>query len=230
MSFVPKPIPALGLFPYTYAVEDIGSRLSFSDGAKTSLNLAMACAIRQGELQVRDPETGAPFAANFSMADPSPYVTISDINRWLELKGFTYTWIADDPNHLDTAPLAAEDKTLQQEDDEYIDQSASNSEASLEKLKKIAVTKNQILMTNWPGKVNLKGLLGDVPQWLESARVTKGKRGRRGGALWSPAGIAICLLTEKRVPQNALGHHIKTNYPESISDWKEALELHRTLP
>ena len=228
MNYVPKPIPSLGLYPYTFAAEEIGNRLAFSAGAKTSLSLTMARAIRLGELQVRDPETGAPFAVTFPMNNPSPYVTIGDINRWLELKGFTYTWIADDPSQLDTAQLAAEDKTLQQEVDKHIDQPASNSKASFETLKQTAFTKKQILLFEWPGTVNIKGGLSDVPKWLESARVTKGKRGRGGSARWDPAQIAICLLTEKNISQGALARHIKTHYPDSISDWQEALELLNT--
>ena len=90
MNKIPKPIIKFGLYPYTYAVDDIASANGMDEFAKSSLMFEMAEAIIQGRLQVRKPETGAPFT---DKADPPAYVSIDDVNKWIEARGFPYKWV-----------------------------------------------------------------------------------------------------------------------------------------
>ena len=93
ISKVPKPIPALHLYPYTYAVDDIARDMEMSEAAQRELLLEMARAVLAGKLRVRNPETGAPVQVTPSMENPSPYVMVTDVNEWLEKEGRFYRWI-----------------------------------------------------------------------------------------------------------------------------------------
>ena len=93
MTSLPKSIPHLGLYLYTNAVDDIAGAHGLDETAKSALMLEMAAAIRARKLQVRDPVTGAPFHVTPSMDDPSSYVTLQDVNTWLEADGRNYKWI-----------------------------------------------------------------------------------------------------------------------------------------
>jgi hypothetical protein len=93
ISKVPKPIPALHLYPYTYAADDIARDMEMSEAAQRELLLEMARAILAGKLRVRNPETGAPVHVTSSMVNPYPYVMVTDVNEWLEKEGRFYKWI-----------------------------------------------------------------------------------------------------------------------------------------
>jgi len=216
MNKIPKPIPKLGLYPYSYAAEDIAKQMEFSGGPKMSLLLEMAGAIRKGELQVRNSETVAPFAVPPNMDNPSPYATIAEINRWLALRGFTYRWTRD-AGHRGAQPEPPQEQheALTNPEDQIFDTQSNTT----------PLPKAAILKIDWPGNVNLERLLSDIPQWLESARTMPGRRGRNGSALWNPARIAICLHTEKRVPKYALAQLIRTHFPDCLSDWEAAIDL-----
>jgi hypothetical protein len=217
MNKFPKPIPKLGLYPYSYAVEDIAKQMGFSDGPKMSLLLEMAGAIRKGELQVRSSETGAPFAVTPNMNNPSPYVTIDDINRWLGERGFTYRWTRQADHGTGLI-----DDLIQSNADTH-DQESDVSQSNL-----TGLTKAAILAADWPGAINLNAVLSDIPQWLESARVMRGKRGRNGSTLWNPSLIAVCLMTEKGVQKNALTRHLKTWFPDFLPQWEAAIDTFNT--
>lgn len=229
MSQLPKPIPKLGLYPYSYAVENIAEQMEFSGGPKTSLLLEMAKAIRKGELQVRSSETGAPFAVTPNMDNPSPYVTTDDVNRWLEVQGFTYRWThqADQRDLQRELPPESHREQANREIDDSIQGNAGAEDPQIDAAQSnsTGLTKAAIIAIDWPGRTNLGALLSDVPSWLESARVMRGRRGRNGSALWNPAQIAICLLTEKNVPKRALMHHLKTYFPDYLSAWADGIEI-----
>ena len=104
-------------------------------------------------------------------------------------------------------------------EDQALEASASNAAAI-----NIGKSKGSILRIDWPGNCNLDRLLSDVPQWLESARIMRGKAGRNGSARWNPALIGACLHTKKNVPKYALGRHIKTYFWDYFKEWEEACE------
>ena len=104
MMGIPRPIPNLGLYPYTYAVEDIAGSNELTEVGKADLSSEMARAIRKGELQVRVESTGAPSPVTQNMENPSPYVRISDINNWLGKKDYPYKWT---PSSQPATPHAA---------------------------------------------------------------------------------------------------------------------------
>ena len=88
-----KPIPALGLYLYSQAAEDIGKNLGWRDSQKTSLLLKMAGAIRAGKLCVRDSSTGMPLTVTPNSDSAScSYVMKDDVNAWLKQQGVGYTW------------------------------------------------------------------------------------------------------------------------------------------
>lgn len=229
MSSIPKPIPKLGLYPYSYAVEDIAKQMGFEGGPKTSLLLAMAGAIRGGQLQVRSAETGAPFSVAPTTDNPSPYVTIDDINRWLEVKGFSYRWTPRAEHSGPQLEQVSDQPKLQArgESDDPIQSNADGEDQDVYAAQPDlpGLPKAMIVLVDWPGKTNLRNLLSDVPNWLESGRVRPGKPGPHGSALWDPAQIAICLLTERNVPKRALEHHLRTCFPEYLPRWDRALEI-----
>jgi hypothetical protein len=88
-----KPIPALGLYLYAQAVEDIGQNLFWCDSQKTSLLLEMAGAIRAGKLCVRDSSTGMPLTVTRDIDSASlVYVSEKDVNAWLQQQRAIYQW------------------------------------------------------------------------------------------------------------------------------------------
>lgn len=92
MESTPKPIPKLGLYLYTNAVDDIVEANGLDETFKSKLVLDMARAIRTGKLQVRDSVTGGPFPVTPSMEEPSCYVILQDVNKWLGENGYPYQW------------------------------------------------------------------------------------------------------------------------------------------
>lgn len=89
MTSLPKPIPHLGLYPYTFASEDIAKANGLEESSKSALWLEMAGAIAAGKLQTRVEATGGP-------ADtPTSFVRVQDVNTWLSANEYPYTWIAD---------------------------------------------------------------------------------------------------------------------------------------
>ena len=89
---MPKNIPELSLYCYAHVVNDIAEVYGLDENTKFALTLEMAGAIRNGKLQVRDPVKGWPFHVTPSMDNPSPYVTIKDVNIWLSSNGYPYQW------------------------------------------------------------------------------------------------------------------------------------------
>ena len=85
---------------------------------------------------------------------------------------------------------------------------------------KNGLTKKEIISTNWPipDKISLDRLLSDVPKWLLTARMSRGRPGKCS-SLWSPAQLATCLVSERRCNKLGLEKHIHNFYPEWVDDW-----------
>lgn len=85
------------------------------------------------------------------------------------------------------------------------------------------LSKRQILAgETWPGNTNLPRLLTDVPHWLATARISKGRQGKQSH-MWNPALIAVCIHERKRIPLLQLTRFISENFP----DWKGQWEQHK---
>lgn len=158
ISKVPKPIPALHLYPYTYAVDDIARDMEMSEAAQRELLLEMARAILAGKLRVRKPETGAPVHVTSSMVNPSPYVMVTDVNEWLEKEGRIYSWtplkiVLNEIHDLTNAGGGSRGITV------------SEVAAAFQDIK-------------WD-YVKWKKNLSTPAKWILPCRVAKGKRGRR---------------------------------------------------
>jgi hypothetical protein len=89
MAAIPKPIPHLGLYPYSLAAEAIANANGLDDNSETALRHEMAAAILAGELQSRVEATGGPSDI------PSSYVCVKDTNTWLSANEYPYLWIED---------------------------------------------------------------------------------------------------------------------------------------
>jgi hypothetical protein len=89
MGAIPKPIPNLGLYPYTSAIDAIADANGLDDDSKAALWLEMAAAVKNGELQSRVEATGGPSRI------PTCYVSVKDVNAWLTANEYPYLWIAD---------------------------------------------------------------------------------------------------------------------------------------
>lgn len=207
MNKVPRPIPKLGLYPYYCAIDDIAGNVKLNAFAKTSLSLDMAGAIRRGELTVRNPETCAPVPVASSMQNPSSYVTVRDLNAWLEQKGFTYKWTPEESNSVEL-----DDST----------QTAPATKISHDK----GIPKRDIMAAfqdlywdydHW-GKN-----LATPPDWLKKCRVAKGSK--KTSALWNPVLIAVELL-DKKIPTNKL-NAVFVGLKDWTDEWQEASALLR---
>ena len=104
MSQIPKAIPELGLYLYTNAVDEIAENAGLSDTEINRLRLDMAGAIRNGDLRVVKPETGARYTVTPCMDNPSGYVSNEDVNYWLQTQGFPYRWT---PRPVTSKPVNA---------------------------------------------------------------------------------------------------------------------------
>jgi hypothetical protein len=74
---------------YSIAAAQLAKQNNIEEGP---LLMAMASAVRSGELKVRDPKTGAYFVVDAGIDNPSPYVTMQDVNTWLISNGYPYCW------------------------------------------------------------------------------------------------------------------------------------------
>ena len=176
ISKVPKPIPALHLYPYTYAVDDIARDMEMSEAAQRELLLEMARAVLAGKLRVRNPETGAPVQVTPSMVNPSPYVMVTDVNEWLEKEGRIYSW----------TPL----KIVL---NEIYDLTNAGGGSRGITVSEVAAAFQDIKWdyTKWTKN------LSTPAKWILPCRVAKGKKGKKNSALWNPAQIAIALLDHR---------------------------------
>jgi hypothetical protein len=88
------------------------------------------------------------------------------------------------------------------------------------------LTKAQILAVDWPllgdfSQHSLKRALTDVPKWLESARLSKGARGKgKGSALWSPALIAEGLVDKNHANRKAMTSFIRSRFYDWFEEWE----------
>lgn len=238
MNLWQKPIPELGLYLYSSAVDDIADQVTSHEIQKTSLLLEMATAIHNGKLRCRNPRTAAPITMDTKGDELFPYVTVNDVNSWLETEGFPYRWQRltnkefSEPAHKQLQIQEQEQEQEHQERNLFENvggscdlatadvESSENNNISQQKTLP-PLQRSAILKKDWPGKVNLDRLLSDVPSWLEPARAMPGRRGRNGSALWDPVHLAICLQSKKGVPKAALTQHLRTYFPEYLPTWHQ---------
>ena len=101
---------------------------------------------------------------------------------------------------------------------------------------KAGLSKSAILAVEWPlhnkkfTQKSLETALGDVPNWLEFARVgPRGAAGRgKGSHQWNPAMLADCLAERGYAPRVSLERLLKQHFAEWLEDWQKMQE-YRTL-
>jgi hypothetical protein len=71
---------------------------------------------------------------------------------------------------------------------------------------------------------SLANALSDVRDWLVTARLVPGRRGKNGSALWSPVLIAVALIGKNYARQNAIDGFIAANFPDWLEDWNQSKE------
>jgi hypothetical protein len=204
ISKLPKPIPALHLYPYTYAVDDIARDMKMSEVAQRDLLLEMARAVLAGKLRVRNPETGAPVYVTSRMVNPSPYVMVTDVNEWLEKEGRTYSWI---PLEITSTEIC--DLTNAAGGSRGI--TVSDVAAAFQNIK-------------WD-YVKWKKNLSNPAEWILPCRVAKGRRGGKNSSLWNPAQIAIALLDHDIKISKLDAVFINLN--DWANEWKESSDRFR---
>lgn len=126
--------------------------------------------------------------------------------------------------------------TLGQWLDKQVPNNTGKSEAELSIVQ--GVSKAEILAIDWPlssrcklGVKSLERALGDVPQWLDAARV--GPRGAAGidSHRWNPAMLAFCLcshgwIANKERLQIVLENHFK----EWLPKWEDLEKELKSIP
>lgn len=90
--------------------------------------------------------------------------------------------------------------------------------------------KRDILAATWPlpGGRNLEGFLSDCPEWIKSARVSRGAPGR-GSSTWNPATLAFCMAASSKgktwqANKRALDNVIAKHFPEWDAEWQDIAE------
>jgi hypothetical protein len=92
---VPKAVP--GYVIYSQVAIDLGQQYGLGPIRQTALNLAIAEALRKGELRSYDVGSGLPCPKG----KPSVYVRPDDIRVWLENNGYPLKWNSGLPNATD---------------------------------------------------------------------------------------------------------------------------------
>ncbi len=70
-----------------------------------------------------------------------------------------------------------------------------------------------------------KKMLGDVPGWLDEARIDAG--GRSIQSRWNPAKLAVCLAEKGHMGRGALGSLIRRHFPEYLPEWEASRSFER---
>jgi hypothetical protein len=146
MALIPKPVTHLGLYPYSYAIEEIAVANELDESSKSALLLEMAGAIAAGKMQTRVEATGGP------AEKPTSFVTVQDVNTWLTLYGYIFNWkiIPSNPNLALKTPT--QPKPVIKGD--------------------IALVFADTYFT----RDKWKKYLADPPKWLEGCRIAKGNK------------------------------------------------------
>jgi hypothetical protein len=92
---VPKPVP--GYVIYSQVAIDLGKQYGLGPGRQTALNLAIAEALRKGDLRSFDVASGLPCPKG----KPSVYVRPDDMQAWLVSIGYPLKWSSSHPNATD---------------------------------------------------------------------------------------------------------------------------------
>jgi hypothetical protein len=182
MKLIDKYIPHLGLYMYSVAAHELSIEHRLDE---VTLLGAMAEAIRNGTLVVRDPKTGAYFQVDKTMDNPSPYLLPEDLNDWLKSCGYPFQW----------KPISETNKVVSLESNESV--SSAMPQPLIKRTIATAFADLHFDRAKWIDH------LGDPPKWLESCRVQKGSKGKRTSATWDPTEIGIALL-DKNVSFKAL--------------------------
>lgn len=189
------------------AAQAIAKKYHLNESAEQNLQGQVSNAASRGELVVRDPMTGLPYSPS-TRRDFWEFVSISDLNSWLEKQGVKYRLevVADE-----TANVVDEAENLE----------AGASAGDLSH----SIDRNMVMGT-FPVKSEpdenvkfWKDKLGRPPKWLEDARVDPGRPGQ--SALWDPLQLAHCLLGRKQMNLRQLDDVMRSNYPNLFGDWKD---------
>jgi hypothetical protein len=166
MNSIPRTIPALGLYPYTYAVDDIATAISLDEDGKMKLMSEFAKAIHTGALQVREAKTGGEFTVTPNMANASPYVTIDDVNNWLKKSGYNYRWLAKghhDDEDRQTVPVVAPSIEAWRANARKIGEKIRNKNPSLNIEQIAEKTRKEMIERNTKGELGMSGRGNKVP-------------------------------------------------------------------
>lgn len=62
--------------------------------------------------------------------------------------------------------------------------------------------------------------LSDPPKWMQTARISKGKPGRKQqSSTWNPALLAECLATNKGMSRHTLRRLLESSFPDFLEQW-----------
>ena len=172
MKIINSTIPSLGLYMYSYAIKELAALNNIDE---TQMLLEAAQAIRNGELKTRDPKTGAFFKGD--MKNPSPYLTVTDFNLWLDSGGYPFAW---EPSVATLSSIASTTTP--------INPPTYSPPPLLKREIATAFADLHFSREKWMKH------LGDPPKWLKPCRQSLGSRGQRASAKWDPTEIGLLLL------------------------------------
>lgn len=187
---------------YVKAIDLIAEREGFVEFEKDHITYRITEDIISGQLKLINPESGK--SITISELIINGFVQIDDLNKWLESNEYNFKFdpslvsekIARDSSNAPTVPGVAKLRIAAAFQDLHY---------SYEQWRKYLAT---------------------PPDWLKPCRVSKGSRGKSGGALWDPIAIGLCLL-DKDIPINTLDFKIHSYLISFKPAWEEKTSLFR---
>jgi hypothetical protein len=185
--------------PYLDAIDIIADQESFHSFEKDVIIHLMTEDIISGKLKLRDAESGKMIKISDLIINGC--IQVDDLNQWLENNNYKFKFDSSQPSKKIFRDIPGPQP--------------------ITKLKVAAVFQDlHYTYDQW------KKYLATVPDWLKPCRVSKGAKGRTGGALWDPSEIALQLL-DKGISIDTLDFKIHSNLKSWENVWKEKTELLR---
>ncbi len=170
--------------------------------AEDAYSAELWLAVKRGELVVRSPLTYLPLPVEFNDRFLSGVVFVEGLVKFVQPLKIGVT--IEDP-----------DVAYQSDSPPHTDKTAPTR----------GLTKQQLGVEKWPVRnFNLSAVLSDkVPNWLMSALVDGGARGKRDRK-WNPVQLGVCLVSHGNATKPAITKLMQESFNDFLDAWLEVSE------
>jgi hypothetical protein len=189
--------------PYLKAVDIISNELDLAEFERDYMIWVMTQDIISGQLKLRDANSGNIVTINDLIVNGS--VEINDLNEWLKSNDYKFNFSTESISKININGT--------------FHKTASPSPVNKSKVA-AAFQDTHYSYDQW------KKYLATPPDWLKPCRVSKGSKGRSGGASWDPVKIGLCLL-DKEIAIKKLDFIFHSHLNSWVPAWKENTLLFR---